>query len=281
MKKTFLTLAIALTVLSVDARSAVWEKTIAAAQKKAQAEKKLIFVDLFAEWCGWCHKAEREIFPSDKFRTATKDMVLLKLDTEDGKEGTMFSQKMGVNSLPTFLVLTEDLMLAGTIKGYAPTDPFVVRLKAVEKDYRAFQDRLDNEKAIALDYRKRIDLSLELLQRRGFTAAETRLNSIAADRKASKFRDEAIYHVAMSQFTQEKFPASLITLAKLDKTALKGEYAEKSALLRAQIYLRQRNYKSAIAEYRQFKTRFPSSPAVPEIDGIMPQLEDAVRPKAQ
>src|SRR4026209_100017 len=97
-----------------------WLKSIAAAQKVAKEKNQLILVDMFAQWCGWCHRFEREGFPSEVFQNATQDIVLLRLDTEDKGEGTQYAQKFSVSQLPTFLLLAPDLSLAGMIRGYAP-----------------------------------------------------------------------------------------------------------------------------------------------------------------
>jgi len=49
-----------------------WIRSLPDAQKKAKAANQLIFVDLFADWCGWCHRMEQEVFPSQAFQNATK-----------------------------------------------------------------------------------------------------------------------------------------------------------------------------------------------------------------
>jgi thioredoxin-related protein len=113
----------------------VWHKAVGPAQKEALAKKQLILVDMFAEWCGWCHRFEREVFPSQVFQDATKDIVLLRLDTEDGKEGTQFAKRYAVTSLPTFLVLAPDLSIAGLLRGYAPPNDFVQSLKDARNQY--------------------------------------------------------------------------------------------------------------------------------------------------
>ncbi len=101
-----------------------WLKTVADAQKVAKQKNQLILVDMFAEWCGWCKRFEREVFPAKVFQDATADIVLLRLNTEDGKDGTKFAREYGINSLPTFLVLNKDLLIAGMIKGYIPSNEF-------------------------------------------------------------------------------------------------------------------------------------------------------------
>src|SRR5438105_14920598 len=114
----------AVLLLAPAAFAAPWITSLTTAQKKSKDNKQLIFVDLFADWCGWCHKMEQEVFPSQAFQTATDDMVLLRLNTEDGNEGTLLARRFQANSLPTFLVLNGDGELAGTIHGYQPSEVF-------------------------------------------------------------------------------------------------------------------------------------------------------------
>src|SRR5688500_7078003 len=118
-----------------------WLKTVASAQKAAQEKNQLILVDMFAEWCGWCHRFEREVFPSAAFQDATKDIILLRLDTEDQAEGTQMARKYSVTSLPTFLVLAPDLTVAGMLRGYAPANDFVKSLAQTRKNYEDFIKR--------------------------------------------------------------------------------------------------------------------------------------------
>src|SRR5204863_775401 len=106
-----------------------WVTSVDAAQKKAKTAHRLIFVDLFADWCGWCHRFEEEVIPSQAFQSATDDMILLRLNTEDGKDGTKLARDYGIRSLPTFVVLDEDLLIAGQIRGYAPAGDFARMLK--------------------------------------------------------------------------------------------------------------------------------------------------------
>src|ERR1700694_1839053 len=86
-------LAVVALLLVQQASAGTWLTSLNAAQKSAKARKQLIFVDLWADWCGWCHKMEQEVFPSEAFQKATKDKVLLRLNTEDGSEGTKLAQQ--------------------------------------------------------------------------------------------------------------------------------------------------------------------------------------------
>ena len=123
MKRAFILAAIFLTSTQLFA-GGIWNKSLAAAKAEATKNNQLIFVDLFADWCGWCHRMEQEVFTSDAFQKNSRSLVLLRLDTEDGNEGTKLARDLNITSLPTFVVFTADMQIAGIIRGYSPPDAF-------------------------------------------------------------------------------------------------------------------------------------------------------------
>lgn len=252
----------------------VWHKSVAPAQKEALAKKQLILVDMFAEWCGWCHRFEREVFPSAAFQEATKDIVLLRLDTEDGKEGTQFARKYAVTSLPTFLVLAPDLSMAGLLRGYAPPNDFVASLKDTRKKYGEFVKRSSNEAAIAKDPVQRLALAKEYMQRSMYDKAVDRLKKLSTEKGIpAAIRDDAFYNLAMTQVMQNKLDDALVTVRSLTSVSKLGTPVEQSRMLAAQIYLQQGNLLSAANEFRSFRKAYPTSPLVAQIDIILPEIE--------
>lgn len=264
-----------LSLFAVEANAA-WTKSLAAAKEKAKKNDSLIFVDLFAQWCGWCHRMEAEVFPSEAFQTATKKMVLLRLDTEDGKEGSEFARDYGVRSLPTFLLLTADGMLAGTITGYAPARQFSERLGQVEKEYRAFEKRLAGEKQLK-DHTARFTLAKELGERRAFDASEKRLQALIDDKTTpAALKDQIVYQLALGKTLRAKYDEALKVLKAFAGSRRSGEYVERAQLLIADIYMRQGNFKAALEQFRAFKKQFPTSPLNKNFEALLPQLESRV-----
>jgi len=251
-----------------------WHKTVAAAQKVAKEKNQLILVDMFAEWCGWCHRFEREVFPSEAFQKATDDIVLLRLDTEDRKEGTQFQSKYQVTSLPTFLLLTPDLALAGAIRGYAPPAQFVQMLAETRTKHEAFEKRVKNEASLAKDYPGRLELAKEFVSRSAYGQSEVRLKKLVAEKGVpGSIRDEAYYQLAFVYALQNKFDDAQKTIKALAAVSNRGDAVERAKLLAGQIYVAQGNLLGAVNELRQFKKTYPNSPHVHTVDAVLPDIE--------
>ncbi|WP_158618159.1 thioredoxin family protein [Chitinophaga lutea] len=105
--KYLLTLAIVLTTLLAGAQSSKpgirffkgsWRKALAEAQKTG----KLVFVDVYTDWCVPCKKMEEEIFPlpgvGEVFNT---HFINLQLDAES--DGRFVAGQFNVKSYPTYL----------------------------------------------------------------------------------------------------------------------------------------------------------------------------------
>ena len=278
MKRTVLLAAVAF-LLGQQAFAGPWIKSLTTAQKQARDSQKLIFVDLYADWCGWCKRMEQEVFPSQAFQSATDSMVLLRLNTEDGADGSKVAHDFGISTLPTFLLLAPDGIIAGVIHGYAPSDEFVKALKEQQTQYAAFQKRLDAEKNAGGNYQQRLDVARELRTRYGLAQSETRLKKLLAEPVPNNIRDSAYYELAIAQFMEQHLDDALATLRKFSTVENKGETYERSRLLVGQIYMSQGKWDNAAAEYRKFKTTFPGSPLVKNIDMVLPQIEQQAKKK--
>lgn len=268
-------LAVLVCVLATPAfAGGTWHKSVAAAQKVAKEKNQLILVDMFAQWCGWCHRFEREVFPSEVFQKATSDIVLLRLDTEDKGEGTQYAQKFGVTQLPTFLVLAPDLSLAGKIAGYAPPNDFVASLKQTRGEYQTFLDRVKNEGKLAKDYKQRMQLATDFMARGSFDKSDARFKKLMTEKGVPvAFRDEAYYNLAMSYALQNRLDEGLKTVRALQGLSKQGDSVERARLLAGQIYLQQGNLMGAANEFRSFKQTYPTSPLVKTVDRFLPDIE--------
>jgi thioredoxin-related protein len=267
---------VALTVVP-QASANTWIKSLAEAEKKAKSGNQLIFVDLFADWCGWCHRMEQEVFPSQAFQTATDGMILLRLNTEDGKEGTEIARQFAASSLPTFLILTGDRELAGVIRGYQPPSVFVKMLDDEEKKYREYYERTKNDSALTAPD-KRLALAREIRSRFGYARSEPRFATRTNERGVpANVRDEAYYELALTQWLRKNYDESMKTLKKFGGVQKSGEFYERSRLLITDNYIGQGNWSAAAENLRSFKKTYPQSRFVSSVDSVLPQLEQQVK----
>jgi thiol-disulfide isomerase/thioredoxin len=124
--------------------AAAWSNDPKAAFAEAKRSDRLLLIDAYADWCGWCKVLEREVFPHPDFVAATREFVKLRIDVEDGGEGTELAERYGAWSLPTLLIVEPGGALVGSVEGYAPVGPFVSRLRT----------QLDLRERVLADYER-------------------------------------------------------------------------------------------------------------------------------
>ncbi len=101
------------------------------ALKLAKKEKKNIFLDAYASWCGPCKMLKRNVFPQkevgDFFNT---NFINMAIDMEQG-EGPQLARKYNVQAYPTLLFINSKGEVVGTAVGYHQAEELI----AVGKKY--------------------------------------------------------------------------------------------------------------------------------------------------
>lgn len=111
-----------------------WETSLPAAQSRARKENKLIFMDIWTDWCSWCIKLQKETFPSPEGRAALARVVPLTLKTQL-KDGTPTENKayegiFKVEGFPALYLLDADGNVVSSQPGYLPPDQFAAWIQA-------------------------------------------------------------------------------------------------------------------------------------------------------
>ncbi|MFM7323072.1 MAG: thioredoxin fold domain-containing protein [Armatimonadota bacterium] len=109
-----------------------WARTWTDAARAARGTGKLVFIDFYADWCTYCHKLEKEVFPDPRVVATLNSMVPLRLNTE--REGRELAAKYGVSSLPTLMILDAAGTVQGLVRGFKPADALLEDLRAIVSD---------------------------------------------------------------------------------------------------------------------------------------------------
>jgi thioredoxin-related protein len=107
-----------------------WNKNLDAAKEKAAADSKLIFMDVYAEWCPPCKKMDSETFADAAVIKALENYVAVKVDSDAEPE---VARQYGVQALPTLFVLTAAGAPIYRQEGFVPAEAFLDILKSAEE----------------------------------------------------------------------------------------------------------------------------------------------------
>ncbi len=82
-----------------------WEEILA----KAQANDKVIFLDVYTTWCGPCIKMDKDVFPDEAVSTYYNEtFITVKVNAEDNGIGTMIANQYGVKAYPTLIYVDKN-----------------------------------------------------------------------------------------------------------------------------------------------------------------------------
>ncbi len=132
MKKLFLCLLFAAGAITASQAQVAFEtKSTDAVREMAVAQKKLVFIDLYATWCGPCKAMERDVF-SDKSvgEFINKRFIAAKYDI-DQTTGRQLLQKYGNGSVPTYLIFDTEGNLLGRIVGGSKAETFISNIQGI------------------------------------------------------------------------------------------------------------------------------------------------------
>ena len=112
-----------------------WTQALTKSIKQAKKSKKLVMVDFYTDWCGWCKVLDKKTYPDKRVVALTKaSFIPVKINAE--KEGMAAATKYGVRSYPTILFIDGNGEVAGRIGGYAPPGPFAEQMEKIAKSAR-------------------------------------------------------------------------------------------------------------------------------------------------
>jgi thioredoxin-related protein len=116
--------------------------TFEEAAAKTAIQPKMILVDVYTDWCGWCKKMDKNTFTDAKVITYINDNFYpVKINAEDSKNKFTFKGKeyteasmakaMRVNSYPNFVIMDPAMENITQLPGYREPQPFLSGLSGL------------------------------------------------------------------------------------------------------------------------------------------------------
>ena len=87
---------------------------------RARSEGKLVMLDVYTDWCGWCKKLDKDVFSDSRVAAALRDVVPVKVNAEKGGEAV--ARRFAVEGYPTILFVDAGGTLVHRIDGYVNAD---------------------------------------------------------------------------------------------------------------------------------------------------------------
>ena len=144
---------------TVSAQITFFEGTFEDAVAKAKKEKKYLFIDFYADWCGPCKQMAKKVFTLPEVgEYFNKNFVCCQLNAEAPENKTLV-QKYKVNALPTLLFLNVKGEILLSINGAKESATLLHEAKVVMGEVLSFEKLYEKVKK----EKKNLDLRQELL----------------------------------------------------------------------------------------------------------------------
>jgi thioredoxin-related protein len=182
-----------------------WDRLIAEAAEK----ERNIFVDVTADWCGFCKMMDRDVFSDKEVGSyLNSSFVPVKIDA-DLAFGSEFSSDYGISGLPTFLVLSPEGELIDRLVGYQGKSDLIQSLEAFETALESIEDLYTDFKNGELNTKSMMSLTKRLMQNedtRWEIVSETATAALLEDRYLSEDEMDfiAFYPIAVSSVNYSK-----------------------------------------------------------------------------
>jgi thioredoxin-like negative regulator of GroEL len=236
-----------------------WVHSLDDARRTAAADHKVIVVDLFTDWCGWCKQMDQTTWGSAAVAAQSDKYVFLKLNAESDPDGIALQRRFAIESYPMILLLDSEGAEFDRLEGYLPAEQFLAKLERTLKSPDALGNLRDRANRESANLELRLRLGKRLFDRSAVEDASKEFERILAEDPSNKSRlaDSALLYVAICQATAGRTDSALGTLDRLQSAYPDSTFVPNAFLLSGEILMRVGRRDAARARLEAFVHRFP------------------------
>ena len=99
-----------------------WYADFEQAKIDAQEQDKLMLVDFYTDWCGWCKRLDKDTYANMEVAELAKEFICVKINADQQPQLT---KEYKVQGFPSTVYLRPDGTLIEVIPGYMPPGKFM------------------------------------------------------------------------------------------------------------------------------------------------------------
>lgn len=136
-----------------------------AAQKKANDGMLMLFVDVYATWCGPCKMMDAQVYPDPALSEyMNKHFLSVRMDGETDF-GRQYAAQQQLEGYPSMFIFSDDGVRVSSVVGFKPATEMLPLLESLVKNYQAvkrYRAMLENGSISLEDYATYISLEREM-----------------------------------------------------------------------------------------------------------------------
>lgn len=252
----------------------IWAATLEQAQATARGTKDGRILLFFTDTdCGECNRMLKIIAPSTSFFAFTRDKVPVPIDI--GKpEGLALAQRLHVVGVPTWVVVTPDLLECGRQEGVTTQQGWVGAFVQEERGWAAFRKAQAAETENPGDLQAVFEVARQLFRRGAREQSEGRFRRLSADPKAPPdVREQSKAYLASIDLDAGRFDDATRLLDDLAQNAADPQLKERAELRRADVEIARGRKDLAAWRLKEFQKAHPSSPLAAEARALLDALQ--------